>query len=196
MVYNIGNTYVSGSSVTGPYANTYSADSMPLSSNAIPGGAHTLPPAGSNIQGAAGKYQCGGSTNKKTKIIDRNKINKISRKYKMKRSLKRKTRQRKHRCTKSCRHRHHSKKRGTYRMKGGSGATPLYPAGYSQYDNNNGSLSNTYSVGGVLGGKDSALANPPPYQRVDGQPDNLNHAAPNSYGNYGSGSGFASRGWF
>jgi hypothetical protein len=191
---SIGNTHVGPSSIGGNYANTYSSDPRPFTSNAIPGGPHTLPHAGSNIQGAAGKYQCGGATNKKTKIIDRNKINKISRKYKMKRSLKRKTRQRKHRCTKSCRHRHHSKRRGTHRMKGG--ATPLYPAGYSQYDNNNGSLSNTYSLGGVLVGKDSALANPPPYQRVDGQPDNLNHAAPNSYGNIGAGSGVASRGWF
>ena len=53
---------------------------IPISSNQYPNGPHTLPPAGSNVQGAAGIYPCslkGGKINKK-------KINKISRKYKMK----------------------------------------------------------------------------------------------------------------
>ena len=73
---------------------------------------------------------------------------------------------------------------------------PNYPAGYSQYQNNNGSISNTYSTGGVLGAGSSALANPVPYQKVAGDVDNLNHNTLNAYGNIGAGSGFASRGWF
>jgi hypothetical protein len=76
--------------------------------------------------------------------------------------------------------------------------TPNYSAGYSQYQNNNGSLSNTYSLGGLLSAKDSALANPPLLQKVENAsvPDNLNHNTLNSYGNIGAGSGFPSRGWF
>jgi hypothetical protein len=47
-----------------------------------------------------------------------------------------------------------------------------------------------------LSSSTSALANPPPYQKVDGDVDNLNHNTLNAYGNIGAGSGFASRGWF
>ena len=87
-------------------------------------------------------------------------------------------------------------------MKGGAFqppmTTPNYPAGHSQMDNNNGGLSNTYSLGGHLSAGNSALANPPPQQLVAGAsvPDNLNHNTLNSYGNIGAGSGFPSRGWF
>ena len=85
-------------------------------------------------------------------------------------------------------------------MKGGAFQPPMtapnYPGGYNQYQNNNGSQSNTYSTGGVLAAGSSALANPVPYQNVAGDVDNLNHNTLNSYGNIGAGSGFASRGWF
>jgi hypothetical protein len=47
-----------------------------------------------------------------------------------------------------------------------------------------------------LSSSTSALANPPPYQKVAGDVDNLNHNTLNAYGNIGAGSGFASRGWF
>jgi hypothetical protein len=73
---------------------------------------------------------------------------------------------------------------------------PNYAAGYNQYQNNNGSLSNTYSTGGPLTAGSSALANPVPYQNVAGDVDNLNHNTLNANGNIGAGSGFASRGWF
>ena len=73
---------------------------------------------------------------------------------------------------------------------------PNYPNGYNQYQNNNGSLSNTYSTGGHLPASLSALASPVPYQHVAGDVDNLNHNTLNSNGNIGAGSGFASRGWF
>ena len=77
-------------------------------------------------------------------------------------------------------------------------ATPNYPNGYSQYQNNNGSLSNTYSLGSPLAPQNSALANPPPQQLVTNAniPDNLNHNTLNAYGKIGAGSGFPSRGWF
>lgn len=77
-------------------------------------------------------------------------------------------------------------------------STPIYPAGYSQFQNNNGAISNVYSLGGQLSANESALANPPVQQLVSNAniPDNLNHNTLNANGNIGSGSGFASRGWF
>ena len=191
-----------------------------FSNTKIPYGPNTMPAPGSNVQSAAGIYQNGG---KKTGI-NRSKINKISRKYKMKgsrKTCKRRIRHIKSRLCKSAKYRRHSKRRynrQSRRMKGGivlggmkggivfggmkGGAfqspmqVPNYPAGYSQYQNNNGSLSNTYSLGGQLSPSDSALANPPIYQNVSGNVDNLNHNTLNAYGNIGSGSGFVSRGSF
>ena len=160
-----------------------------FTNNKIPTGPHTLPPTGSNIQSAAGIYPSCKQTGGK---INRKKINKISIKYKMKGSKKTirgnikrmKSRMRSKYARRPSRR---VSKRSTRRvMKGG----------YSQYQNNNGSLSNTYSLGGPLSAGSSALANPPPHNKLDGQPDNLNHYAKNAYGNSGSGSGFASRGWF
>jgi hypothetical protein len=160
-------------------------------SQTIPSGPHTLPPASSNVQSALGIYQQGGK-----RKINRKKINKISRKYKMKGSRKHvrrlKSRVRSKYARRSSR-RNQSLKRG---MRGGM-ATPVYTAGHSQYMNNNGSIPNTYSLGGPLSAGSSALANPPTFSKVENAavPDNLNRNALNSYGNR-VGAGFASRGWF
>ena len=159
----------------------------------VPTGLHTLPPAGSNIQGAAGIYPLKGGK------INRKKINKISRHYKMKgsrKSIKRRVKKMKSRVRSARRFR----KRSSRRMKGGAFqppmTTPNYPAGHNQFNNNNGSIGNAYSLGGQLAAGSSALANPPPYQKVAGDVDNLNHNTLNSYNNIGAGSGFPSRGWF
>jgi hypothetical protein len=181
-----------------------------FTNNTIPNGSHALRSPGSNIQSAAGIYppckQTGGK-------INRNKINKISTKYKMKgskrtvrRNLKRmKSRMLKKysthlsgrtRSSRRLRSLRRSSNRSLRRSLNGGALTLNYPSGHSQYQNNNGSLSNTYSLGGPLSARNSALANPPPHIKVEGQPDNLNHYAKNAYGNSGSGSGFASRGWF
>jgi hypothetical protein len=172
--------------------NNSNGDGNFFTNNTMPNGPHVLGSAGSNIQSAAGIYppckQTGGKINRK-------KINKISTKYKMKgskRTIRRKLKRMKSRVLKKYTKR--STRRSTRRShKGGS---LNYPSGYAQYQNNNGSLSNTYSLGGPLSARDSALANPPLYNKVEGQPDNLNHYAKNAYGNSGSGSGFPSRGWF
>ena len=190
---------------------------IPFTNTKIPDGPHTLPPAGSNVQGAAGIYPCSLKGGK----INKNKINKISRKYKMKGSkhIKRTMRRLKSRVYKnrsSRRNRTRGRGRGR-KMRGGTSSrnipegtrpphplmkggahpavAPNYPAGYTQYDNNK-VFSNTFSTGGPLAPQLSALANPPPITMVKPDPDNLNHAAPNAYGNYGAGSGFPSRGWF
>jgi hypothetical protein len=164
-------------------------------------GPHTLAPPGSNVQSAAGIYPSfkGGKINRK-------KINKISRKYKMKgskRTIKRHIRRIKTRMrSKYTRRSRRRSSRRRYLMRGGAfqspQTTPNYPAGHSQYQNNNGSISNTYSLGGNLTPSLVGLASPPPHNVVANAsiPDNLNHATLNSYGNIGSGSGFPSRGWF
>ena len=151
----------------------------------VPFGPHTLPPSGSNVQGAAGIYPGVQNGGKRRKLI-RRKRNKISMKYKMN-GTKRAVKRRSIRSKSARRSRSKSLKKN---MRGGMSQ------GYSQYMNNNGGQSNTYSLGGPLTSGTSALASPPPHSLVAGHPDNLNHAAPNAYGNYGAGSGFASRGWF
>jgi len=82
-------------------------------------------------------------------------------------------------------------------MRGGVGPAmaPNYPMGHLQYQNNQ-VLGSGYSAGGVLSPSLSALATPTPIKPLAPLVDNLNHAAPNAYGNYGAGSGFPSRGWF
>lgn len=188
---NGGLVNIDSSSVTG----------IPFSSTTIPNGPHTLPPAGSNIQGAAGIYPLKGGK------INRKKINKISRHYKMKgskRTIKRRVRRIKSR-VRSKYARRHSSRRASRRMKGMKGGafqssmtTPNYSAGHSQYMNNSGGQSNTYSLGGQLAAGSSALANPPIFNKVINAsvPDNLNHNTLNANGNIGAGSGFPSRGWF
>ena len=182
------------------------ASSFLVSSKTIPTGPHTLPAPGNNILSAAGIFpysQKGGKINKK-------KINKISRNYKMKgskKTIKKRVRKMKKLCRSryarrmSRRPRHSRRQRHSRRsrhMKGGAMTTPNYTAGHSQYQNNNGGgLSNTYSIGSSLSAGQSALANPPPFQHITGAnlPDNLSRYGPNAYGN-NVGSGFPSRGWF
>jgi hypothetical protein len=173
-----------------------SVGGIPFTNKIIPNGIHTLAPTGTNVQSAAGIYPCAQKGGK----INRKKINKISRKYKMKgskRTVRRHVRRIKSR-VRSKYARKASRRNKSRRMRGGDhpAVAPHYPAGYNQYQNNNGSVSNTYSTGSVLPSGLSALANPVPYQKVAGDVDNLNHATVNAYGNYGAGSGFASRGWF
>jgi len=183
-----------------------SVGGIPFSSRTIPTGQHTLAPSGDKVDGAAGIYPCAQKGGK----INRKKINKISRKYKMKgskRTIKRHVRRMKSRVRSrySKRTTRRSTRRSSRRSKGMKGGafqppmtTPNYPEGHSQYMNNNGGISNTYSIGGPLSAGNSALANPPPQQLVSNAsiPDNLNHNTLNAYGNIGAGSGFPSRGWF
>lgn len=177
---NVDNSHVSG---------------IPFTNKIVPNGPHTLPPAGSNVQGAAGIYPCSLKGGK----INKSKINKISRKYKMKgskKNMKSRVRRMKSRVLKKYSRRNRTRGKGR-KMRGGAhpAVAPNYPAGHNQYDNNK-VFSNTFSTGGPLSPQLSALANPPPYSVTRSEVDNLNHAAPNAYGNYGAGSGFPSRGWF
>jgi|LauGreDrversion4_2_1035121.scaffolds.fasta_scaffold400239_2 hypothetical protein len=204
--YPISNAHAPLNNVNGSLVNIDDSHTggIPFSNTIVPTGIHTLPAPGSNIQSAASIYpgsQKGGKINRK-------KINKISRKYKMKGSKKSVTRRirriktrvrskyaRKH----SRRHTKRRSQRGGISsrrfMSGGAAVAPNYPAGHTQYDLNK-MISNTYSLGGQLDSGLSALASPPPFQKGAAQVDNLNHNATNSYGNTGAGSGFPSRGWF
>jgi len=178
-----------------------SVASIPITSTKIPAGPHTLAPTGTNVQSAAGIYPCAQKGGK----INRRKINIISRNYKMKgskRTIRRHVRRMKSRMRSKYAKRRSSRRSSRRYMKGGAFqppmTTPNYTAGYSQYQNNAGELSNVYSLGGPLSASNSALANPPPQQLVAGAniPDNLNHNTLNANGNIGAGSGFPSRGWF
>lgn len=199
-----------------------------FSNTVVPNGPHTLPPAAGKVESAAGIYPDGGtslrggtslkgsglkggtkrrrSLKSRSRRSLRSRINKISRRYKMKgskrKSLKSLLKGLKGRRTgrRTKRHgrkgRHTRSRRHTRSKRGGSSLMPNYPPGHAQYQNNNGSVSNTFSTGGPLPANLSALATPPPYQNVAGDVDNLNHNALNAYGNSGAGAGFASRGWF
>jgi hypothetical protein len=207
--FPIGNTHNPPlNNVDGNLVNKYGTTlgGIPFSNTSIPNGSHTLPPAGSNVQGASSIYPKGGGKNNR---VNRGKINKISRKYKMRRSKRyiRKIKSRllrKHsRSQRHYRTRRHSRSRRSRRhyMRGGTPGpmtTPNYPAGHVQASNNVGSISNVYSTGGLLSPKDVGMANPPPHQLVANanMPDNLNHNTLNSFGNSGAGSGFLSRGSF
>ena len=191
---------------------------IPFSSNVNPNtvNPNAFPLPGNNVMSAAAKYPCPTCTNiKGGGKINRKKINKISRKYKMKGS-RRTIKRRVSRLKSRVKSRYNSKSRSKSRSKrggcwwkmkggtcnrslqqrGGSGPMPNYPAGYNQYQNNE-AIDKIYSTGGPLSPSQSALANPPPIAKIyNDAVDNLNHNALNSFGKSGSGMGFASRGWF
>jgi hypothetical protein len=144
----------------------------------------------SNVQAISGSFVGGTKINK-------SKINKISRKYKMKRSQRRhmkrtKSRLRSKYAAKSkskTRSRKVAKKGGAWRSRKQRGGMPNYPLGHSQYQNNM-PMTQSYSVGAPLASSESALANPPPIKTLDNCvncTDNYNHNT-----NYG----FPSRGWW
>jgi hypothetical protein len=188
-------THLNGNGLVNP--DSSGVGSFLFTNTRIPNGPHTLLPPGNNIQSAASIYpgsQKGGKINRK-------KINKISRKYKMKssrKSIKRRLKRRmrsyrrsRHNRTKNNRSKHmmggivlggskYQMGGSKYQMGGGFQSpmtTPNYVAGHSQYMNNNGSISNTYSLGGQLSASSSSLATPPLMSKVANAavPDNLNH---------------------
>lgn len=169
-----------------------------FSSTAIPKGPHTLPAPGNNVQSAKG----GG-------LINRKKINNLSRRYKMRsRRLSRKRRchlrrwakSNRYYCSSCKRRRSRSRRRRSYQQGGGGvpgpQVTPTYPGGHLQY-NNNQVLPNSYATASTpLSASSSALANPVSYKLnvAGGNIDNYRHFGENAFGNTGAGSGFPSRG--
>jgi hypothetical protein len=146
---------------------------------------NVLPEPQSNIQAAASFIPCsqkGGKINKK-------RINKISRKYKMSRTRKSSIKRRIRKLAKS-KSKRHTKSRRHSRTKRRS-----MKGGYAQYQNNL-PMTNTYALGGKLAAAESALANPPLVDKLSNCTnciDNYNHNAVNAYGHH-TGSGFPSRG--
>lgn len=173
---NINKNYVNVDSNNNP---------LGFGSNQIPG-LPGLAGAKSNIDAAKG-YVPGICLFKGGASKFKNKINKISMKYKMKNKkhtvrLKNKLRAKygKHKTSKRklTRKRRH---RRSYR--GGSYNAPIpfsnipYPPGYHQYQNND-PITPTYSVGGNIHANNSALANPPPIKLLTNSTnctDNYNH---------------------
>ena len=191
---------------------------IPFSSTVNPATTNwrVLPEPVSNVAAAAGVVPMKGGLKRR--------INKISRKYKMRHSRKASRRTKRRLRAKYSRHRRGGSRRSMARgvamgmakgralgLQGGMLPPPSCKAtgmcggqhprlhmrgGWAQY-NLNKPADIGYSSGNIaLSAKDSALANPVPATRYDNAIDNLNHNAPNAYGNSGSGSGFASKGWF
>lgn len=160
-----------------------------FSSNQVPTSSRVLPEPLSNVQAAA-SYIPGCQTGGK---INRKKINKISRKYKMSRSrisyLKSRVRSKfMKRGNKRTAKRSNKRTRSNRRSKSQKG-------GYAQYQNNM-PVDNIYSLGGKLSPSLVGMANPPPISNVSNDAiDNLNHNALNSYGKSGAGMGTPSKGW-
>jgi len=147
------------SNVNSNYVNLHSAnDPAMLNSRQIPGcpGIHGTQ---SNVLTANGIFT-GGRRKKQ------NKINNISKLYKMSKSKKRTMRR--HKTSKKRRHKkQHKTMRKRYRMRGG----------YGQYQNN-APITPSYSIGGNLSPYDSALANRPPMHVLSNNTncvDNYNH---------------------
>lgn len=183
---------------------------IPFSSTVIPGpniNPNALPLAPNNVNSAAAYFPCsqkGGKINKK-------KINKISRKYKMRRNKKTVKRRlknamrsnklkktldlvlAKNRSTKGRSMAVGMAVAGGYKRKH---KTRKMRGGWAQYQNNM-PVYNTYSLGGKLAPEFVGMASPPPISSVTNNAiDNLNHNALNSYGNSGAGMGHASKGWW
>ena len=137
-----------------------------------------LPAISNNVQAAAASKIVGG------RKINRRKINKISRKYKMKgskRHISRRVRRMKSRVRSRFNKRSAKRSKSMRRSRGQKG-------GYAQYQNNM-PMTQTFSLGGPLSPTLSALATPPPYQVLCNDTscvDNYNHF---------TNSGFPSKGW-
>lgn len=163
-------------------ASHYSGDKFTSTVNPNSVNVNAMPLPGSNVQSAASYFPCtnGSCANqnggKRTKI-NRRKINKISRMYKMK--SKRHIKRMKSRLRSKFRRSRHTTRR--HKRRGQRG-------GYAQYQNNM-PMTQTYSLGGQLSAANSALASPPPYQVLN----NVGQCADNY--NHFTNSGFPSRGW-
>jgi len=166
-------------------ASHYSGDKFTSTVNPNSVNVNAMPLPGSNVQSAASYFPCSNgscsnqSGGKRTKI-NRKKINKISRMYKMK--SKRHIKRMKSRLRSTFRHKKRASRRNSRVKRRGQ------RGGYAQYQNNM-PMTQTYSLGGPLSASSSALASPPPYQVLN----NVGQCADNY--NHFSGVGFPSRGW-
>ena len=138
---------------------------------------NVLPSITSNIQAANASRFVGGKINRK-------KINKISRKYKM-RGSKRHRSKKVNRMKSRVRSRYSKRRTQSHKRSARRGRSRGQRGGYAQYHNNM-PYTPSYSTGGHLSPSSSALANPVPYQMLGKYPDNYDHF---------TGAGFPSKGW-
>jgi hypothetical protein len=150
---------------------------------------NVMPEPASNIQAAASYIPCKtGGGRKKKSYINRHKINKISRMYKMKgnkKSAKRIKSRLRSKYSAHSRSRYATRKRSSSRKRGRS---LKQKGGYAQYQNNM-PMTQTYSTGGPLSPSLSSLATPPPYQVLSNCTNCIDNFE--KYDNVG----FPSRGW-
>jgi hypothetical protein len=138
-------------------ASHYSGDKFTSTVDPRTVNVNAMPEPLSNVQAAASYIPCQSGGRK----INHRKINKISRKYKMKGSRKRISR-RIRRMKSRVRSRYNSKSRRAGRNRSQRRGQR---GGYAQYQNNM-PMTQTYSTGGFLAPTSSALATPVPYQTL------------------------------
>ena len=178
------------SNVNGIFVNVGNTNNpYHFGSNQIPGtmGLPGLSGAKNNVDAAAGIVPgiCmnGGALKRK--------IKNITKKYRMKskrnlRTLKNRVRARYSRALALAKSKTGGKKRAVRRSRGRS-RSRSQRGGYSQYQNNL-PMTQTYSLGGVLDPKMSALASPPPYEVLPNNTsciDNYNHFTGNGFPSVG-----------
>jgi hypothetical protein len=186
------------SNINGKYVNVDNSNSpATFSSNEIPG-LPGLAGAKNNIDAAKG-YVPGICLFKGGAKHFKKKINKISRKYKMKggkntRRIKRRIKNTFFKRVMSLKNLMKTKKNRSSKKRPRKshrrvlrGGNISYPPGYAQYQNNE-PITPSYSVGGILKSNDLALANPPPIKVLS----NCTNCVDN-YNHY-TGKGFPSRG--
>jgi hypothetical protein len=157
------------------FSGSFSSNEAPMFGKfGLPGAASNVSAANSCVAGLCYK----GGRSKRLK----HKIKNISKMYKKMKGGRKTFKRHVHKMKSRIRSKYHRRGR-RHTMRGGM---PNYPLGYSQFQNNQ-PVSSTYSLGGKLDPVDSALANPPIYQKTGNAPDNYNH-----YSN----EGFPSRGWW
>ncbi len=145
-------------------------DPRTVNPNVLPSSANNVDAARGILDTAGSKYLIASGGGR----INRKKINKISRKYKMRRH----SRSHRHKRRSTHRRRHHTlRRRSTLRRR-------TLRGGYSQYQNNQ-PFDMGYSLGGKLSPSLVGMANPPPFKAYNNVIDNFNDYTK---------TGFASRG--
>ncbi len=145
-------------------------DPRTVNPNVLPSSANNVDAARGILDTAGSKYLIASGGGR----INRKKINKISRKYKMRRHSRshRHKRRSTHRGRSSTHRRRSTHRRSTHRRRSTLRGRTLR-GGYSQYQNNQ-PFDMGYSLGGKLSPSLVGMANPPPFKAYNNVIDNFN----------------------
>jgi hypothetical protein len=166
------------------YSGSFGSNETPMFGKfGLPGAANNADAANSCVSGLCYK---GGAKKLKHKIKN---ITKMYKRMKGgRRTIKRRINSMKRRIMTHY-HKKVTKGKSRHHRKMMRGGMANYPPGYSQYQNNM-PMTNTYALGGKLSPNESALANPPIFQKLG----NCTNCVDNY--NHNTNTGTASRGWW